>query len=240
MRVLIPAVFRKDGGEEPDKYVQLLPYRLFSNDCFPRSDLDQKFKDMNDARDRLTVYFGDVDKGNISRLNETATAAQAALFANECALLRKQVEANEAQIAAYSDQLKKIETPESAGVLQDVFAISAGIQPAAPDLTPPTDPKAPTQADYWTSITVEVSSSYSAEQTSSSSNSFSVGGGASWGLWSAGGSVSHSDATADAAKQMANSSIKATFDCMRVDITRSWLRGELFYDDDLRIAAGNL
>ena len=52
--------------------------------------------------------------------------------------------------------------------------------------------------------------------------------------------MSHSDATADAAKQMANSSIKAAFDCMRVDITRSWLRGELFYDDDLRVAAGNL
>jgi len=51
--------------------------------------------------------------------------------------------------------------------------------------------------------------------------------------------VSHSDATVDAAKQMADSSIKVSFDCMRVDITRSWLRGELFYDDDLRVAAGN-
>jgi hypothetical protein len=26
---------------------------------------------------------------------------------------------------------------------------------------------------------------------------------------------------------------------MRVDITRSWLRAELFFDDDLRVAAGN-
>jgi len=51
--------------------------------------------------------------------------------------------------------------------------------------------------------------------------------------------VSHSDATSDVAKQMANSTIKASFECMRVDITRSWLRGELFYDDDLRVAAGN-
>jgi len=144
------------------------------------------------------------------------------------------------QIAAYSDQLKKLESPELAGDLQDVFAKTAGISPAPPDLAPSTDPKAPSQPDYWTSITVEVSSSYSAEQSSSSSNSYSVGGGGSWGLWSAGGSVSHSDATADAAKQMANSSIKATFDCMRVDITRSWLRGELFCDDDLRVAAGNL
>jgi len=40
--------------------------------------------------------------------------------------------------------------------------------------------------------------------------------------------VSHLDATADAAKQIDNSSIKATFDCMGVDITRSWLRVSCF------------
>jgi len=180
-----------------------------------------------------------MDKSNINKLNEAAIVAQAALFEHEGALLKKQVEANEAQIAAYSDQLKKLQNPESAGDLQGVFAVNAGISPAGPDPAPSTDPKAPSQADYWTSITVEVASSYSAAQSSSSSNSYSVGGGGGWGLWSAGGSVSHSDSTADAAKQMANSSIKATFDCMRVDITRSWLRGELFYDDDLRVASGN-
>ena len=194
---------------------------------------------MNDARNKLSAFFGELDKSNISKLNESATAAQAALFANGCAMLKKQVEANEARIAAYQDQLKTLGAPNSATDLQDAFAITAGIPPVGPDVSPSTDPKAPNQADYWTSISVEVSSSYSAEQTSSSSNSYSVGGGASWGLWSAGGSVSHSDATMDAAKQMANSSIKASFDCMRVDITRSWLRGELFYDDDLRVAAGN-
>jgi len=195
---------------------------------------------MNDARDKLTAYFGEVDKSNIVKLNETATAAQAALFANDCELLKKQVATNEAQIADYEAKIKKLDVPDTASNLQDVFAITAGIPPAAPDVTPSPDPKAPNEADYWTSIAVEVSSSYSAEQSSSSSNSFSVGGGASWGLWSVGGSASHSDATADAAKQMANSSIKASFDCMRVDITRSWLRGELFYDDDLRAASGNL
>jgi len=199
-----------------------------------------KFKAMNTARDNLTHYFSELDKSNIARLNETATAAQAALFAGDSAILRKQVEANEAKITAYKEQLGKLGATESSGQLQDVFAIAAGIPPAAPDLTPPADPKASNEPDYWTSISVEVSSSYSAEQTSSSTNSFSVGGGASWGLWSVGGSASHSDATADAAKQMANSSIKASFDCMRVDMTRSWLRGELFYDDDLRVAAGNL
>lgn len=39
--------------------------------------------------------------------------------------------------------------------------------------------------------------------------------------------------------QMAKSSVKATFECMRVDITRPWLRADLFFDDDLRVAPGN-
>lgn len=194
---------------------------------------------MTEARDKMTDYFGKIDMNNITNLNVSATNAQAALFLNECALLKNQVTANEAQIAVYAAELKKLDGPGSAATLQDVFASSAGIPPAAPDLTPPADPKAPYEPDYWTSISLEVSSSYSAEQTSSSSNSYSVGGGGGWGLWSAGGSVSHSDATSDVAKQLASSSIKASFDCMRVDITRSWLRGELFYDDDLRVAAGN-
>jgi hypothetical protein len=49
------------------------------------------------------------------------------------------------------------------------------------------------------------------------------------------GSASHPDAT----KRMANSSIKASFDCTRMHIM-SLLRGELFCGDDLRIASGNL
>jgi len=173
-------------------------------------------------------------------LTDTATNAQAALFANDSKLLANQIAANKTKIEAYGKQLDKLKSiPDSASNLQDVFAISAGIPPAAPDIPSNTDPNVPTEADYWTSISLEVSSSYAAEQSSFSSNSYSVGGGASWGLWSVGGSVSHSDVTADAASQMAKSRIKASFDCMRVDITRSWLRGELFYDDDLRAAAGN-
>ena len=83
---------------------------------FPRKDLDQKFEDMNEARDKLTIYFGGVDRSNINKLNETATAAQAALFDHDCALLKGQVEVNAAQIAAYRDQLKKLENPESAAI----------------------------------------------------------------------------------------------------------------------------
>ena len=85
-------------------------------------------------------YFCEVDKSNIDKLNESAMIAQATLFASDCALLKKQVEANKAQITVY--QLKNLDTP-----------------PSATDVTPSTNPKAPNEADYWTSITVEVSSS---------------------------------------------------------------------------------
>ena len=194
---------------------------------------------MNSARENLTNHFGEVDKGNVNKLNEAATAAQAELFANECALLKAQLTANKVQIGDYQAQLDGLKTPGSAKNLQNTFSAIAGIPPAPAD-TPAPDPTTPKEADYWTSIAVEVSSSYSAEQSDSSSNSFSIGGGASWGLCSVGGTASHSNATANAAKQMANSSIKASFDCMRVDISRNWLRGELFYDDALRVATGNL
>jgi len=188
----------------------------------------------------LKGYFSEIDQLHATNLNKSALSAQAALFANGSDLLKDRVKANLTQIDGYQKQLDKlVGTLGSAGNLQDTFAISAGILPAAPDVPSNTDPKTPIEADYWTSITVDASSNYSAEQSSSSSNSYSVGGGASWGLFSIGGSVSHSDATADAAKQMANLRVKASFDCMRVDITRSWLRSELFYDGDLRVAAGN-
>jgi len=200
-----------------------------------KKNLEDAVKAVNLARDKLTDFFAGVDKENIEKLNNVALTAQSDLFAHDSDLLRKQVAANEKQILAYQDQLKALKPTAGALSLQDTFAIAAGIPPAAPDISSST----PLEADYWTSISVEVSSSYTAEQTSSSSNSFSVGGSASWGLWSVGGSAAHSDATSDAAKQMAKSKTKASFDCMRVDITRSWLRAELFFDDDLRVAAGN-
>jgi hypothetical protein len=201
-----------------------------------RTDLDEKLQAYTDARKALTTQFNDMDKSGISGLNDSAVRAQAALFANDCDSLKKQVIANQAQILNYQKQLDNLQAPETASNIQDTFAILAGIPPAPPDITPSTA----TQADYWTSISIAVSSSYVADQSSSSSNSYSVGGSANWGLWSVGGGVSHSDSTSDAARQMANSSIKATFECMRVDITRGWMRPELFYDDDLTVASGNL
>jgi hypothetical protein len=193
---------------------------------------------LDTARDALTTHFADMDKKNIGSLNAKAQKAMADLFAKGGAGIQAQVTANDDAINKYQHQLDNIQGTTTAVDVQNDFATDAGIPPAPPAAAP-VAAGAINQADYWTSIAVEVSSSYNASQSDSSSNSYSVGGGASWGLWSVGGSASHSDSSANAAAQMANSSIKATFDCMRVDITRNWLRGELFYDDDLKVAPKN-
>ena len=183
-----------------------------------------------------------MDKENVGHLAEAAQNAQADLFKNECALLKRQIQVNEDQIKEYQTRLEGLQRgsgsqPLTVAVnLQDTFADKAGI-PRPPPI-PVTDGK--DDSDFWTSISLEVSSSYSHEATETQSTSWSAGGSASWGLLSVGASASHSDSHSDASKQMANSSVKISFECMRVDIGRSWLRGELFYDHDLRVTAGEL
>ena len=107
--------------------------------------------------------------------------------------------------------------------------------PTTPDGRPVIDAN-----DYWTSIAIEVAESYDAAQSSSSEQSYSTGGRSLWGLFSLGGSVNHSESSSNMAKQMAHSSVSVKFDCMRVDITRPWLRSELFFDSDLGVTPGSL
>ncbi|CAE6473609.1 unnamed protein product [Rhizoctonia solani] len=80
------------------------------------------------------------------------------------------------------------------------------------------DPQAPSEGakagpDFFTPITVEVTSSSETKRTEESATSFSAG--------------------ASAMSELAESSVKISFECMRVDITRPWLRPELFYDEEL-------
>ena len=207
-----------------------------------RTDLENKTKALAEKRIALGKHFESLDKQNIGELSKLAQKAQDNLFEDNCKLLQQQIDANDAQIKEYQAQRDRLQKGSSTGStsvvvgLQDTYADKAGIPRVAP--VPAQNPDGKDDSDYWTSISLEVSSSYSHEQTETQSTSWSAGGSGSWGLWSVGANVSHSDSHSNASKQMANSSVKISFECMRVDITRPWLRGELFYDHDLRVAAG--
>ena len=51
---------------------------------------------------------------------------------------------------------------------------------------------------------------------------------------------SYSDIAADALKQMADSSIKVSFDRTRDDVSHPWFNAELFTNFQLKAAAGSL
>ena len=70
-------------------------------------------------------------------------------------------------------------------------------------------PRVPGGPDCWTSIFVEIS---------------------------AGGF--HQEYHSAASREMANALVKISFECMRVDIIRPWLRGRLFQDHELRVPKG--
>lgn len=123
--------------------------------------------------------------------------------------------------------------PETSNAAQDLqvdVADKAGILRA-----PPSVKGGSTTIDPWTSVSIEVASSYSSDSKSTDALSFSADASIQYGLASAAISVSHNESHTKAVQQMANASVKISFECMRVDITRPWLRGELFYDHDLRI-----
>ncbi|KAG8741224.1 hypothetical protein FRC10_003146 [Ceratobasidium sp. 414] len=140
------------------------------------------------------------------------------------------------QIDANNDLIKKhqvklealIKSTTSENDAVNAVVGEVGVSKPAPN---PADASSP--PDFFTPITVEVSASSQTKKSQSSATAFSAGGSATWGLGSVSASVSHSDAHSQASSEMANSEIKISFECMRVEIKRSWLNSELFYDPDL-------
>jgi len=208
----------------------------------PRTDLDTKANALSDSRIALAKYFEGLDKENIDRLSEVAQNAQAELFKDDCRLLCQQIKANAAQIREYEAQREQLQKGSGseplaiAAALQNVYADKAGIPHVAPVPLPGAETGGKDDSDFWTSVSLEVSSS-SREESETQSTSWSLGGSPSWGHCQGPGAIPFRlDSQSNASKQMANSSVKISFECMRVDITRPWLRGELFYDHDLRVA----
>ena len=88
----------------------------------------------------------------------------------------------------------------------------------------------------FTSVSFSYSATDQQKTVSSSSMGFSVGGSVGFGLWSVGGSYSHSQAQSDMQSDMANCDVSISFSALIVNINRPWLYGELFQDFDLETA----
>ncbi|KAF8600740.1 hypothetical protein BDV93DRAFT_425680, partial [Ceratobasidium sp. AG-I] len=101
-----------------------------------------------------------------------------------------------------------------------------------------TKSKSPPAADYFTSISVEISKSSDSHEGSNSAVSASLGLSAAGVLWKASVSAAHSQTHSKVINELSSCSVKISFDCMRVDITRSWLRPEIFVDDQLTTMEG--
>ncbi|KAF7365043.1 Helicase with zinc finger domain 2 [Mycena venus] len=194
------------------------------------NDVKEKQKAKEDARDKMQKFFARQSKANINKLAGQAREAHDQMFKGTTSKVDRQITQNNIKIAELKDKLTKRQQPADMSVIQNEIAADAEIPPV------PAEPSPTGKRNFWTSISLEVKDTSASEQADSSTTSYAAGGSASWGMLSIGGSVSHSDSTSDVAKQMANSSMKISFDCMRVDIHRPWLHPELFYDATLQTA----
>jgi hypothetical protein len=204
----------------------------------PKSDTDTlnlktAFDLVTTTQKALNDSFRTYDQDIVASLTKHLDTVQDTSFTDLAKNASTQITANRDTIHTYMTTRATL-LGDRAGDPANNVASELGIPPPQPDpqssgtaRTTPDGRPYINSDDFWTSISVSVAESYDAEQSSSSSNSYSVGGGASWGLWSVGGSVNHSDSTSQVAKQMAHSSVSVTFDCLRVDIARSWLRSTI-------------
>lgn len=208
---------------------------------FPRESLENAFKELCGSREALNKHFEEVDKKNVKELASKDRKAQKEFFDKEGANLQTQIETNNKEIERLTNKRAALETKEgkSTGTaVQDSLAGTAGIQPDAP--APPSPDEKDKDEGSWTSISIQVSSSYSQESNESSSTSGRAEASGWGGIFSFSASGTHQESHSSASKEMANASMRISFECMRVDITRPWLRAELFWDHDLRVADGDL
>jgi len=212
-----------------------------TNTIDSENDLNAKNKVLRDARSAH-------EKANVAALISEAQKSNNALVEKAIGadgFFATQKSANQRQIDEYTKRRNELQGTLSAKqeALTAQLAETALIPRALPQPVEPAPTTGNTTtekieesrplADFFTPITIEISSSSDTRSENSSATSFSFGAQASYGFFTASVAVSHSDAQAEAMKEMMNSNVKISFEVMRVDITRSWLRGELFYDEDL-------
>jgi hypothetical protein len=107
------------------------------------------------------------------QLNEKARKDMKDFLDGNPKALEDQIKANNDLIARYKAQRDQLKGSASfTEDIQDTFAAEAGIVPAGPDY--PANPDPAEEPNFWTSISLEVSSSYAAEESSFTSTSISA------------------------------------------------------------------
>jgi hypothetical protein len=198
-------------------------------------------KHMN-AQNDVKVAREKYEKVKIDNLCAGSEEAQNGMLkeiSGDNGMITSQIAENNKRIAEYEEARNALRAEgakggEGAAAIQEM-SDSMGIPRPLPD--PKEASKEKSDEDFFTPISLEISSSSDTKEDKQSASSLSVEAAVSYnaGLWSASASFSHSqsEAHAEAMAELANASVKVSFECMRVDIGRPWLRGELFYDTDL-------
>jgi len=198
-------------------------------------DIKTAYEEYKSARQKLTTEESKNTKANVLQINDLSGQAQDDMFkdlSGDGGLSSALIKTNLEKIDAYTQLRKDLLNSEKKGgqSLADALGGDADIPPA-----PEEQPK--DESDYFTAISVEIASSSSQTSSRSRATSASFGGSVGWGFW--GGRVksegTFSTGSSEAEKSMLSNSCKISFECMRVDIARSWMRPELFYDADLTV-----
>ncbi|KAK1224579.1 hypothetical protein PQX77_012517 [Marasmius sp. AFHP31] len=170
-------------------------------------------------------------------------------------VLHQRQQANTELIKQYVEARQRLMQKSSDGGFIDVVAKEMGIGGGRPDPEAPVLPGTQlnngklvngkpvrSAADFFTTISLDVNEASSSEKSSldadSSEKSDSEISHNNWWWKTVEASAQQLGAHSSIQRSMSKSSCKISFECMRVDITRPWMRPELFYDTDLTVPVG--
>jgi hypothetical protein len=219
-------------------------------DGLSRSE-DQKaaaFKTYTLMKEGMEKALNNTSKEETANLGNVSAAAQKTMwdsFKSPGSIASQTIQENENLIRTYVEARAKLsETTSKSQLIKDITDAVDVSRPLRDPEAQSSNDSAAKGADFFTQISVDVSSAESSDSASSSATSFEGKAQASYGIWwfktSVEVATSHSSAHSDVERTMAKNACKISFECMRVDISRAWMRPELFYDADLTVPTGEL
>lgn len=222
-------VFSKYHTTSVDEGLYLLDQRQL------KEDRERRHAHLEEVQARLNDCLKKIERKNVDALTYAARRARKKLFTMDQREIRTKINMNELEIGRLHEMrhgLFEYDLGRVMAEVQDELVDKAGI----PRVLTPDSIAAD---DCWTSIRFEVASRYSCDPNTTGALGFTVDTSANHGLLCAAVNTSHNESYINAMRQMVNASVQISFDCMRVDIARPWLRKELFYDSDLRVPEGD-